>query len=498
MATPPDREHSEDDDDELTTKHVDPRLAAHLGELLGRASELHLVAMDLLVVDGPDAGKQFRLEDGTTRLGTSAGCQVRLTDKTVSRVHCELELQRGSVRILDEGSTNGTTIDGVPIQRADLRPGPLLRVGGTALRLQRSDDPLVVPLSKLDHFPTTKVDPGARLLGRSVEMRRIYAILERAARTDVTVLVQGETGTGKDVVARALHAASARSRGPFVAIDCGSIAENLVESELFGHARGAFSGAVGERTGLFEEANGGTLFLDEVGELPLALQPKLLRALETREVRRVGSNVARKVDVRVVAATNRPLARAVNEGTFREDLFYRLAVVEVHLPPLRARRDDIPALAQHFHDRLTGSPTPLPEALLRSLVDRGWPGNVRELRNFVERMVSLGWMPASDAQAVAPPAKSAAQESPADLAPLVSTELPLKEAREAWNARFEQLYLRALLARTGGNVRRAAELAGVNRRWLQRLLAQYGGAVDLQRGEGDVDDEAPDTDPEAP
>ncbi|MEO7096004.1 MAG: sigma 54-interacting transcriptional regulator, partial [Polyangiales bacterium] len=455
----PTHSHSEDDDDELTTKHVDPRLAGQLSEMLGRSSELHLVAMDLLVVDGPDAGQQFRLDPGTSRLGTSAGCQVRLTDKTVSRVHCELELQRSSVRVVDDGSTNGTTIDGVPIQRADLRPGPLLRVGSSSLRLQRSDEPLVVPLSKLDHFG----DASARLLGRSVEMRRIYAILERAARSDVTVLVQGETGTGKDVVARALHAASPRKGGPFVAIDCGSIAENLIESELFGHARGAFSGAVGERTGLFEEANGGTLFLDEVGELPIGLQPKLLRALETREVRRVGSNLARKVDVRIVAATNRPLGRAVNEGTFREDLFYRLAVVEVHLPPLRARRDDIPALAQHFHDRITGSPSPLPEGLLRSMSDRGWPGNVRELRNFVERIVSLGWMPASpEGPEVPSGAKPVAIGPPPDLAPLISTELPLKEAREAWNERFEQLYLRALLARTGGNVRRAAELAGVN------------------------------------
>jgi DNA-binding NtrC family response regulator len=319
-------------------------------------------------------------------------------------------------------------------------------------------------------------------------MRRISTLRpsKRAARSDVTVLVQGETGTGKDVVARALHAASPRKNGPFVAIDCGSIAENLVESELFGHARGAFSGAVGERTGLFEEANGGTLFLDEVGELPLALQPKLLRALETREVRRVGSNAARKVDVRVVAATNRPLARAVNEGTFREDLFYRLAVVEVHLPPLRARREDIPALAQHFHDRITGSPAPLPEALLKSLLDRGWPGNVRELRNFVERIVSLGWMPSTSDGAPSPPeapkaSATTARDPSIEIAPLISTELPLKEAREQWNARFEQLYLRALLARTGGNVRRAAELAGVNRRWLQRLLAQYGGAIDVQR-----------------
>jgi DNA-binding NtrC family response regulator len=433
-------------------------LSMILSGVLAAATAEHLVAMELVVASGPDAAKRFTLDAGVKRLGTAAGCEIRLSDPTVSRMHCELQLQSRAVRVVDDGSTNGTSIDGVRVFQAEIRPGSVLRVGSTELRLERRDDPVVVPLASTDRF--------GELLGKSVAMRRIYAMLERAAKTDVTVLIQGETGTGKDVVARALHGASPRSKGPFVAIDCGSIAENLIESELFGHVRGAFSGAVGERRGLFEEANGGTLFLDEVGELPVGLQPKLLRALETREVRRVGSNVPRKVDVRVVAATNRPLARAVNEGTFREDLFYRLAVVEVHLPPLRARREDIPVLAQHFHDRLTGGGEKLPEALVRSLVDRGWPGNVRELRNFVERIVSLGWTPTADQ-----PTRS---EPKNDIEALVPVDLPLKEAREVWNERFERVYLRALLARTGGNVRRAAEIAGVNRRWLQRLLAEHG------------------------
>jgi transcriptional regulator with PAS, ATPase and Fis domain len=470
----------QDRDDDDTTKDVTALVRASLPP----ASELHLVAMDLVVVEGRDAGKSFRVEAGTTRLGTSAGCAVRLSDPTVSRVHCELSLEKGALRVVDAGSTNGTSIDAVPVERAELRPGPLLRVGSSALRLQRSDEPIVVPLASTDHFQ--------HLLGRSVEMRRIYAMLERAARTDVTVLVQGETGTGKDVVARSIHAASSRAKGSFVAIDCGSIAENLIESELFGHVRGAFSGAVGERQGLFEEAHGGTLFLDEVGELPLSLQPKLLRVLETREVRRVGSNVARKVDVRIVAATNRPLARAVNEGTFREDLFYRLAVVEVHLPPLRARREDVPVLAQHFHDRITGTRTPLPHALVQSLTERGWPGNVRELRNFVERIVSLGWTPATANAASSAPSSDAPTKTAGDVEAMVRTDLPLKEARDAWNETFERVYLRALLARTGGNVRRAAERAGVNRRWLQRLLAQHGGAIDVQRGDDTDDDDGTD------
>ena len=478
------------DEDDATTLHVDGSLRASLGRL----AELHYVALDLVVVEGPDVGASFRLGSGTSRLGTAAGSTVRLTDKTVSRAHCALTLLRDAVQVVDEGSTNGTTIDGVPIARADLKIGRSLRVGSTTLRLQRSDEPIVVPLSTGDRF--------GELIGQSVEMRRIYAVLERAAQTDVTVLVLGETGTGKEVVARSLHAASARCDGPFVAIDCGAIAENLVESELFGHTRGAFSGAVGDRRGLFEEASGGTLFLDEIGELPVTLQPKLLRVLETREVRRVGSNVARPIDVRIVAATHRPLARAINEGTFREDLFYRLAVVEVQLPPLRARREDIGTLAQHFHDRITRTTAPMPPPLLRSLAERGWPGNVRELRNFVERIVTLGWTPARGEEASRSVPPSGAPGAPGAEEPrsrglevpaLVESELPIKEAREKWNERFERLYLRALLLRTGGNVRRAAALAGVNRRWLQRLLAQHGGGKALGASE---DDERADDEPE--
>ncbi len=207
-------------------------------------------------------------------------------------------------------------------------------------------------------------------------MRRVYAMLERAAISDATVLLRGETGTGKEAAARALHDASDRANAGFVAIDCGAIAENLIESELFGHTRGAFSGAVQDRAGLFEQAEGGTLFLDEVGELPLALQPKLLRALETCEVRRVGGNTSKRVDVRIVAATNRDLARNVDGGTFREDLYYRLAVIEVELPPLRVRREDIPLLAQHFYWVFSGKNEPLPPELMRPLMGRAWPGNV--------------------------------------------------------------------------------------------------------------------------
>jgi transcriptional regulator with PAS, ATPase and Fis domain len=322
-------------------------------------------------------------------------------------------------------------------------------------------------------------------------MRRLYAILERIAPTDATVLVEGETGTGKDVLARSLHAASPRASGPFVAVDCGAIPENLIESELFGHARGAFTGATSDRKGVFEEAQGGTLFLDEIGEMPLLLQPKLLRAIESRSVRRVGASTARPVDVRIVAATNRPLARCVNEGSFREDLYYRLAVVSVTLAPLRTRRDDIPMLARHFYAMLTresarrgsserpdsnaDSAAPeLPEEFVARLIGRSWPGNVRELRNFIERSVSLGLVETRPVRASRSSPPTSALPSLEGLDGAVALQLPLKEARQAWVESFESVYVRSVLRRCAGNVTRAAERAGVSRRFLQRLVARLG------------------------
>jgi transcriptional regulator with PAS, ATPase and Fis domain len=420
-----------------------------------------IAGIDLLVVDGPDRGARVALSGGVTRIGTAATSQLRLTDPSVSRVHCELRVRGRGVQVVDAGSTNGTYAEGVRIESAELQPGGLLRLGATSVRIEAVDAPTRVPVSQRERF--------GDLLGASVAMRRVYAILERLAAADTTALIHGETGTGKELAARAVHEASRRARGPFVTVDCGAIAESLIESELFGHVRGAFSGALGDRKGLFEEANGGTLFLDEVGELPLALQPKLLRALEAREVRRVGGNQARPVDVRVLAATHRSLSRSVNEGTFREDLYYRLAVVEVELPPLRARREDLAILSQRFYERFRGSDETMPDALLAAIHARAWAGNVRELRNFIERSVTLGatvdrGVPAGEPLGAAPDA-------------IVPVHLPLKDARVAWMEQFERRYVEALLRRTGGNVTKAAELAGVNRRSLQRIIASLGGRI---------------------
>jgi transcriptional regulator with PAS, ATPase and Fis domain len=446
---------------------------------MSRGPGLVLAAVDLTVVDGPDRGLRHRFSTNTVRVGTGASAEIRLTDPTVSRLHCTLQVTAGGVRIVDLGSTNGVLVHGVRVQDGMLTGGGTIAIGSTVLRLDAGGDAIQVELSPLDRF--------GDVFGGSVEMRRIYAILDRVAPTDTTVLIQGETGTGKDAVARALHEASRRASRPFVAVDCGAIAESLIESELFGHVRGAFSGADRDRRGLFEEASGGTLFLDEIGELPLALQPKLLRALESREVRPVGANTVRRVDVRLVAATNRPLANAVNEGTFREDLYYRLAVVEVALPPLRARRDDIATLANHFYRRLAGTEASLPPDLVATLSARAWPGNVRELRNFIERSISLGWSHQVDGMPSDP--RGAAPPPPPALEALVPVDLPLKDARAKWTAQFELLYASALLRRTAGNVTRAAEAAGVNRRSFQRMMADHGiRSDDEQWTAGDEDE----------
>jgi DNA-binding NtrC family response regulator len=412
-------------------------------------------ALDLVAVAGPDRGARVAVRQ-TIRVGTAEGNDLRLTDPTVSRVHATVATGGEGVRIRDLGSTNGTFVDGVRVRDGYIAAGNLVRVGDTTLRAEQAQAPVAIELSPHDRL--------GDLVGGSPAMRQVYAVIERVAPTGTTVLVQGETGTGKELVARAIHDRSARHRGRFLAIDCGAIPETLIESELFGHVRGAFSGAIGDRVGAFEEADGGTLFFDEVGELTAPMQRKLLRALETREIRRVGETRERKVDVRVIAATHRPLAIATNEGLFREDLYFRLAVVTIELPPLRARREDITVIAQHFLDRLTGGTERVTPELSAALVGRSWSGNVRELRNFLESRVSLG----AGSTALASPPASGGDTS------WVRVDLPFKEAQAHLLERFETTYLRALLGRAENNVTRAAQLAGVSRRFLQRRMIELG------------------------
>ncbi len=484
------------------------------------AHTMRIWSVVLAVVDGPSRGARAAVGSEIARIGTADGNDLVLADRTVSRFHCELSLRGNTIILRDCGSTNGTLIDGVRVREAEIPPGTLVRIGSSAFHVELGEEPAFVEISGRTGF--------GELVGASVEMRRVYAILERLSHTDATLLIQGETGTGKDVAARSLHAASARADKPFVAVDCGAIPEHLVESELFGHVRGAFTGATSDRMGVFEEADGGTLFLDEIGEMPIALQPKLLRAIESRSIRRVGGGTARTVNVRIVAATNRSLASSINEGTFREDLYYRLAVVELRLPPLRARRDDIPLLAEHFYRLFVGEAGgSLPTEFLTTLIGRGWPGNVRELRNYIERSVSLGTVvprPAPPGGASALPGAAGASlgvlgHSGALGAPealghsgalaaienFVALHLPLKEARDAWTKTFELAYVRAMLRTVGGNVTRAAERAGVSRRFLQRMVARLGikaadAGDDKARPPSDHDhdqDDGPDDEDEA-
>ncbi len=443
-------------------------------QVVEQGSRHEYPSYELTVLGGPDNALRKRIEIEGLTVGTGAICQMQLTDPTVSRMHCEVRIVDGVPRVVDMGSTNGVIVNGVRVQEAELVPNSTLQLGETTLRVDAGDQLVRVELSMRNRF--------GGVLGASKEMRRLFTILEKASPTEATVLIQGETGVGKELVARAIHDNSERSEGPFVVVDCGAIAENLIESELFGHMRGAFSGAVSDRRGLFEEAHGGTLFLDEIGELPASLQPRLLRVLESREVRRIGSNQSRKIDVRIVAATNRPLAESINNGSFREDLYYRIAVVEVHLPPLRQRGDDIVMLAEHFYRRYAGEDESLPEGLKETLKARAWPGNVRELRNFIERSVSLGWSAPSSTSD-----KSVSDMAPDVLASIVPTHLPLKDARAVWTEQFELLYVKAILGKTDGNVTRAAELAGVNRRSLQRLIANLH--LRSRERSGDSDDE---------
>jgi transcriptional regulator with GAF, ATPase, and Fis domain len=404
------------------------------------------------IVAGPDKGRAVDLAGSEARVGSGKGCEVALTDDTASRHHLTLRVDEAGVYVIDAGSRNGTTIDGVRVREAWVRHDSLVVAGATTLRLRLLDAMIELPLSTRDHI--------GGLYGDSVAMRQVFAAIERVAPTDATVLFEGETGTGKELAAEAIHEESARAQGPFVVFDCSAVSATLIESELFGHVRGAFTGAVADRAGALEAADGGTLFLDEIGELPLDLQPKLLRALEAREVRRVGGNSVRRVDIRLVAATNRSLSAEVDAGRFREDLYYRLAVVPIRIPPLRERPDDIIMLAKRFAADV-GRGATLSDRVLRTFETQAWPGNVRELRNAVARTLSLG---EPGEAASAPPGATVA----------VDLSVPLVVARESLAEAFEQRYLVEALRHTGGNVTRAAEIAGVSRKFIQRAIKRYG------------------------
>ncbi len=404
-------------------------------------------------------------------IGAGFEATLRLPDAAVSRRHLELVNRGGYVAARDLNSTNGSFFEGSRFTVLDLGPGAVFRVGETELQ--------IVAPERSDPIPPSEHTSFGGLLGKSRKMRQVFAILERAAKADVTTLITGETGTGKEMVAEAIHQASVRQAGPFVVVDCASIPSNLIESELFGHIKGAYTNAVTDRMGAFEAANGGTIFLDELGELPSSLQPRLLRVLESRRVKRVGSNDFHEVDVRVVAATNRPLEDEVRAKRFRSDLYFRLAVIRVNLPPLRNRREDIPLLAREFlrrHSAKGEQPQlELTPELAAALSSYDWPGNIRELRNVIEQAASLSKESLSLALKLR--AKRRAESRPASPEPSDAVfngffKLPYKEARKQVLEAFEIAYAKNAVREAGGNVSKAAELAQVHRNVLHRILAK--------------------------
>jgi DNA-binding NtrC family response regulator len=473
--------------------------------------------------------RDHEFEGGLIRIGAMADNDLVLSDDTVSRYHCKIVQENHSYVLVDLGSTNGTFINRVRIREGYLRPDVPIHIGRTELRFHAGDE-------RVDIVPSKKERLG-ELIGRHARMRELYAIVEKIAPTATTVVIEGETGTGKEVVAHTLHKLSPRARQPFVVFDCSAVPANLVESELFGHEKGSFTGALMARQGLFELAHGGTLFLDELGELSLDLQPKLLRALEQREIRRVGSGHSFKVDVRVLAATNRNLEEEVRAGRFRQDLFYRLSVVRLVLPPLRERGDDVALLAHHFLRTLPANQgegdrqrvRELSAEALARLTAYRWPGNVRELHNAIERAVSFAAgdvllpedlpEPLSGRPSLAHPdpgpvtdRSSTARVAPTapDLLDQTSPELSalpnsFKEAKESWVASFEREYVVKMLQRHGGNISHAARDADIDRKYFRKLMRKYAistggastggedaGAASIDPDGGGDDDEADD------
>jgi transcriptional regulator with PAS, ATPase and Fis domain len=419
----------------------------------------------LAVTAGPNAGASFESTGERCVIGTHKSTDFRLDDDTVSRFHCEIDPTSGRPILRDLGSKNGTRVDGVSSLSVQLHAGARLTLGRSQIVFEPSQDQTKVAISERDSFGS--------LVGRSVAMRRVFKLLEQAATNDATVLLQGETGTGKEVAAESIHRESARAKKPFVVVDCAAMPPHLLESELFGHERGAFTGAIGTREGAFEEANGGTIFLDEIGELPLDLQPKLLRFLDKREVKRIGSNKYVGVDVRVIAATNRDLKREVNEKRFRPDLYYRLGVIQVHLPSLRKRPEDIgllvDALLKILEPQYQGQTAALrSRAFQAELRAHAWPGNVRELRNYIERSLALHAPPSIADEPTAPSSRGMT------IARLASPTLPLKVAREGWTRALERHYLEGMMQRNGGNLAAAARAAEVDRMHFYRLLCRHG------------------------
>ena len=430
------------------------------------------VIKTVLQVRSPD-GKitEVPIDKDDFVIGSGANADFKLEDGSVSRRHCRITVDERGYSIADLGSTNGTFVNGVKISNAFLTPGAKIALGSTTL--------VFCPLEEARDMQLSPSDSFGSLVGRSLAMRRIFYVASAYSPSDAPILITGETGTGKEVLAEEIHRHSTREGKPFVVIDCAALAKDFIESELFGHVKGAFPGAASDRPGAFEFANGGTIFLDEIGGLTPDLQPKLLRVLEKKEIRRVGTNAAQKIDVRIICATNRKMDAEVKEGRFREDLYYRLCVVNIDIPPLRERREDIGILARKFTRELHGFDA-LDEIAdfdgsMVELAKHDWPGNVRELRNLIDRAfyapsrpidltASLRYGFFGDSAASVEVASGVAGDE---------SFRPFKEAKADLLDEFERKYIVKLLKRNEGNISKSAREAGIERAYLQRLIKKY-------------------------
>lgn len=467
--------------------YVSPTKISYLN---GKPTTIHLRKCRI-VSTGKGARQEWVFEHGTVTVGSMDDNDLIIVDDTVSRYHAQIIQESDAYVLRDMGSTNGSFVNQVHIREAYLSPGCLLRFGNSEFIFQPLDEELAIAPSAEEKF--------GDIIGGNLKMREIYSILEKIAPTNATVVIEGETGTGKEVIAHTIHKLSLRAKKPFVVFDCGAVPESLIESELFGHEKGSFTGAIMTRQGLFELAQGGTIFLDELGELSLELQPKLLRVLEQREVRRVGASKPIPVDVRVVAATNRKLEDEVRNNRFRDDLFYRLSVVRIFLPPLRDRMDDLPLLVKHFLKNSSFNRDMNANLKLRSIsreamdamTHYAWPGNVRELLNIVERACSLAdgdcielidlpehistMLPNQlpEEQAVVKAEEHTEKVAQGNASFTEFSDKPFKDAKEAWLASFESEYILSLLQRNNYNISQAARESDIDRKYFRKLMKKY-------------------------
>jgi DNA-binding NtrC family response regulator len=416
----------------------------------------------LVVVTGPDRGESVLVGKEPTVIGSGSGSDTRLSDPTISRRHLSAALTDGGALVRDLGSTNGSFVRGARFQELLLGFGAEIQIGQTTLKFVPEEEPVAIAPADSESF-------GA-LVGRDPKMRQVFQLLGEVANSEATVLLEGETGTGKELLAEEIHRHSPRRDRPFVVFDCGAVPKELIESALFGHVRGAFTGAVADRPGAFIEAEGGTLFLDEIGELALEMQPSLLRAIDKRMIRPVGGSSYQNVSLRVVAATNRDLRAEVAARRFREDLYYRVAVFRISVPPLRERPADIALLVERFLREFAGRRNlHIHGSDVERLARHAWPGNVRELRNLIERACALTHGETLDLGDFFGP-----QGTPSPSTAGIPFDLPFKEAKAQVVDHFEREYLQVLLERHAGNLSAAARSADVDRKHLRELLRKHG------------------------